>query len=161
MYHSMEKQDSVLLLPTPWYCQRMRHSWGRVPEEKSKEIIGHRSTSFHQRNTLRASLCGGGGVVTKPCLTHMTPWTVAHQDPCPWNSPGKNTGVGCHSLLQGIFPTQGSNLDLLHCSQNLYRLSYEGSPKGSSTNATHLGEALCLSFESVNTTRVMAVSMCI
>ena len=28
---------------------------------------------------------------------------------CPWNSPGKNTGVGCHSLLQGIFPTQGSN----------------------------------------------------
>ena len=28
---------------------------------------------------------------------------------CPWNSPGKNTGLGCHSLLQGIFPTQGSN----------------------------------------------------
>ena len=33
--------------------------------------------------------------------------------PCPWNSPGKNTGVDCHSLLQGIFPTQGSNLGLL------------------------------------------------
>ena len=32
----------------------------------------------------------------------------------PWNSPGKNTGVGCHSLLQGIFLTQGSNLCLLH-----------------------------------------------
>ena len=32
---------------------------------------------------------------------------------CPWNSPGKNTGVGCHFLLQGIFPTQGSNLHLL------------------------------------------------
>ena len=30
------------------------------------------------------------------------------------DSPGKNTGVGCHALLQGIFPTQGSNLDLLH-----------------------------------------------
>ena len=29
----------------------------------------------------------------------MTPWTVAHQDPRPWNSPGKNTGVGCHFLL--------------------------------------------------------------
>ena len=28
---------------------------------------------------------------------------------CPWDSPGKNTGVGCHFLLQGIFPTQGSN----------------------------------------------------
>ena len=43
---------------------------------------------------------------------------------CPWNSPGKNTGMGCHFLLQGIFPTQGSNLGLLHCRQILYRLSY-------------------------------------
>ena len=33
---------------------------------------------------------------------------------CPWESPGKNTGVGCHALLQGIVPTQGSNLRLLH-----------------------------------------------
>ena len=32
---------------------------------------------------------------------------------CPWDSPGKNTGVGCHFLLQGIFPTQGLNLHLL------------------------------------------------
>ena len=36
---------------------------------------------------------------------------------CPWNSPGQNTGVGSHSLLQGIFLTQGSNLGLLHCRQ--------------------------------------------
>ena len=34
---------------------------------------------------------------------------------CPWNSPGKNTGMGSHSLLQGIFLTQGSNPGLLHC----------------------------------------------
>ena len=33
---------------------------------------------------------------------------------CSWNSPGRNTGVGCHALLQGISPTQGSNLHLLH-----------------------------------------------
>ena len=39
---------------------------------------------------------------------------------CPWDSPGKNAGVGCHVLLQGIFLTQGSNLDLLHSRQNLY-----------------------------------------
>ena len=45
----------------------------------------------------------------------VTPWTVAHQAPLPWNSPGKNTGVGSHSLLQEIFPTQGSNPGLLHC----------------------------------------------
>ena len=43
---------------------------------------------------------------------------------CPWNSPGKNTGVGSLSLLQGIFPTQGSNRGLLHCRQILYQLSY-------------------------------------
>ena len=48
---------------------------------------------------------------------------------CPWNSPGKNTGVGCHFLLQGIFPTQESNLGLLHCRHILYQLSYEGSLK--------------------------------
>ena len=36
---------------------------------------------------------------------------------CPWNSPGKNTGVGCHSLLQGIFLTQGLNLGLPHWRQ--------------------------------------------
>ena len=44
----------------------------------------------------------------------VTPWTVAHQTPCPWDFPGKNTGVSCHFLLQGIFPTQGSNPRLLH-----------------------------------------------
>ena len=38
---------------------------------------------------------------------------------CPWDSPCKNTGVDYHSLLQGIFPTQGSNLGLLHCRQIL------------------------------------------
>ena len=48
---------------------------------------------------------------------------------CPWNSPGKNTGVGSHSLLQGTFPTPGLNLGLLHCRQILYRLSQPGSPR--------------------------------
>ena len=47
---------------------------------------------------------------------------------CPWNFPGKNTGVGCRFLLQGIFPTQGSNLGLLHCRQILYCLSHHRSP---------------------------------
>ena len=47
---------------------------------------------------------------------------------CPWDPPGKNTGVGCHFLLQGIFPIQESNRSLLHYRQILYWLSYEGSP---------------------------------
>ena len=47
---------------------------------------------------------------------------------CSWDSPGKNTGVGCHSLLQRIFPTQGSNPGLPDCKQILYCLSHQGSP---------------------------------
>ena len=47
----------------------------------------------------------------------------------PWNSPGQNTGVGSLSLLQGIFPTQGSNSGLLHGGQILYQLSHQGSPR--------------------------------
>ena len=47
---------------------------------------------------------------------------------CPWDSPGKNTGVGCHFLLQRIFPTQGSNLGLSHWGQILYPPSHQGSP---------------------------------
>ena len=47
---------------------------------------------------------------------------------CPWDSPGKNTGVGCHFLLQGIFPTQGLNPGLPHCKLILYSES-PGKPK--------------------------------
>ena len=46
----------------------------------------------------------------------------------PWNSPGQNTGVGSVSLLQGIFPTQGSNPGLPHCRGILYQLNHKGSP---------------------------------
>ena len=46
----------------------------------------------------------------------------------PWNSPGRNTGEGSLSLLQGIFPIQGSNPGFLHCRQILYLLSHQGSP---------------------------------
>ena len=45
-----------------------------------------------------------------------------------WNSPGQNTGVGSLSLLQGIFPTKGSNPCLLHCRWICYQLNHRGSP---------------------------------
>ena len=57
----------------------------------------------------------------------VTPWTVACWAP-PWSSPGKNTGVGGHSFLRGIFSTQGSNPGPLHYRQILYHLSHQGSP---------------------------------
>ena len=47
---------------------------------------------------------------------------------CSWDAPGKNTGVGCHALLQGIFPAQGSNSGLPHCRQIINHLSHQESP---------------------------------
>ena len=64
-------------------------------------------------------------LVAQSCLTLCNPMdcslpdTSVHGD-----SPGKNTGVDCHALLQGIFPTQGSSPGLLHGRQILYRLSH-------------------------------------
>ena len=56
--------------------------------------------------------------------------SVVSDSLCPHgNSSGKNTGVGCHALLQGIFPIQGSNPGLLHCRWILYHLSHQGSPQ--------------------------------
>ena len=58
------------------------------------------------------------------CLTLCDPMDCSP----PWNSPGKNTGVGSHSLLQGIFLIHGLNPCLLHCRQILYCLDHQGSP---------------------------------
>ena len=55
-------------------------------------------------------------------------------------SPGKSTGVGCYTLLQGNFLTQGSNPGLPHCRQILDRLSYQGSPCYPVMSKMRLGE---------------------
>ena len=64
-------------------------------------------SSQDPHSVLRVHLCS---VLTDSA----TPWTVAARLLYPWNFPGKNCEVGCHFLLQGIFPTQGSNPRLLH-----------------------------------------------
>ena len=56
-------------------------------------------------------------------INYSLPGSFIHED-----SPGKNSGVGCHALLQGIFPIQGSNPGLPHCRQILYHL-HQGSPQ--------------------------------
>ena len=53
-----------------------------------------------------------------PILCDLTDCSLPHL--CPWDCPGKNTGVSCHFLLQGSFPTQGQNTGFLHCRQILY-----------------------------------------
>ena len=67
------------------------------------------------------------GLVTKSCLTLMTPWTVACQGPLFMGFPRQESSSGFHFLLHGIFPIQGSNLGLLHCRQILYQLRLQES----------------------------------
>ena len=63
---------------------------------------------------------------------------------CPWASPGKNTGVGWHALLWGIFLTQGSNLGLPHCRQTLYHLSHQGCPSDLASHPNSIHRSLPL-----------------
>ena len=86
---------------------------------------------------------------------------------CPWNFSGKNTGVGCRSLLQGIFPTQESNLGPLHCRQILYCLCHQGSPTKRSDSQTpssskcrlYWWQKLCKSSYTLNKNRAKGIHL--
>ena len=93
---------------------------------QQSEILGKVPSNGAQRLPLFlycAVLC----LVSQMCLAPSDsvdcspPGSSSHGD-----SPGQNTGVGCHALLQRIFPTQGSNPGLPHCRQILYHLSHQG-----------------------------------
>ena len=58
---------------------------------------------------------------------------------CPWDSPGKNTGVGYHFILQGIFPARGLNLGLSHCRQVCHLLSHRGGELGGESRGQQAG----------------------
>ena len=73
------------------------------------------------------SLCCAKSLPLCPTLCDPMDFSVTHQAPLSADSPGMITGVGCHFLLQKIFPPQRSNLGLLHCRQILYGLSHQGS----------------------------------
>ena len=83
-------------------------------------------------------------LVTQSCPTLCNsmdcspPGSSVHGD-----SPDKNTGVGCHALLQGIFPTQGSNRGFLHRRWIFNHLSYQGSPKLLCAQSLHSCPTLC------------------
>ena len=81
---------------------------------------------LHLISLLRTSLvCVSCSVMSDSLQPHgMQPSRLL----CPWESPGQNTGVGCHGLLQGIFLTQRLKPPLLHCREILYHLSRQGSP---------------------------------
>ena len=76
------------------------------------------------------------GKVAQSCLTLCDPMD------CPWSSPGQNTGVGCHFLLQGIFLTQGLNLHLLCWQANSLPLCHLGNPSSSCTRVKRIAPFL-------------------
>ena len=105
-----------------------------APPPREKFLSHYR----HPKNVLNTQLdkwfdiftccccCKVASVMADSVRPHRWPPTRL---PHPWDSPGKNTGVGCHFLLQGIFLTQGLNPCLLWYRQILYRLSHQESPE--------------------------------
>ena len=98
---------------SPWGCRvRLRTYTFAFVEICAKETM-----------TNKAKMCS----VTQSCLTLLPFGLEPSKLLCPWDFPGKNTGVGIHFLLQGIFPIQGSSLCLLHWQANSLLLSQMGS----------------------------------
>ena len=94
--------------------QRVGHNWATELNWTERLVL--------DRDFVENAMC----LVTQSCPTLCDPMDCSppgcsvHGD-----SPGKDTGVSCHALLQGIFPIQGLNPGLLHCRQILYQLSHQ------------------------------------
>ena len=124
---------------SPW-AKKCRHFLKSGEEKKTDSVIEVPEKQLGPDNTLmlaqsdsrgnfRLQSCVALGLVTQSCWTLCDPvdcsppGSSVHGD-----SPGENTGVGCRALLQGVFPTQGSNPRLPHCMWTLSCLSHRGSP---------------------------------
>ena len=95
-------------------------------QEQSRSGKGHASPLHIQALIGTPCVCVCPSVVSNSLQSHeLEPTRLLY----PWDFPGKNTAVGCHVLLQGIFPTQGSNLCLPHYRHTLYCRSHKGRPK--------------------------------
>ena len=117
-----------LLLQTLAHDRKVHSLSSYIPKHPCNILLGEKKDPEAKPRAAcfllgRAVLC----VVAQSCLTLRNtedcspPGSSVHGDP-----PGKNTGVGCHALLQGIFPTQGSSPGLPHCRRILYSLNHQG-----------------------------------
>ena len=125
--------ESVLHIRWPEYWS---FSFSISPSNEYSGLISFRIDwfdllAFHRtlknllqyRSSKASVLCFKKSLMYQLCLLSLTLQPHGLQPTrllCPWDSPGKNTGVGCHFLLWGIFPAQISNPHLLHCRQILY-----------------------------------------
>ena len=113
-----------------WETRRLRLPESRLLQIKQRQICVSRGSPFS--NISHA--CTTSAV----CCAVQCSAVSDSFDPMDWSppgssvqgdSPGKNTGVGCHALLQGFFPTQGSNPSLPHCRRILSHLNHQGSTR--------------------------------
>ena len=110
------------ILPEHFLCAKHRGLWGvRVMSLSSGHALVSLQSSWREQTRMKVKV---QVLATQSCLT-LLPTRLL----CPWASPGKNTGVGCHFLLLGIFLTQGSNPGFLHCRKILYHLRHWGSSR--------------------------------
>ena len=113
------------------------HLWKWTHRERNNEQVNYKSFLLIKTGSPRACSGNRPSQVLLPCELEINKDVSNSLRPhgleptrflCPWSSPGKNTGMGSHSFLQGIFLTQGLNSGLLHCGQNLYCPSLQRSP---------------------------------
>ena len=112
-----------MFLPSQFIQYKHSKLWPKKEEEEEEEnrTVLNSFAHIHQG--------GIGCSVTQSCPSLCDPmWPTRLL--CPRDSPGTNTGVGSHVLLQGIFPTQRVNLCLLHWQEDCLPLSHLGSPRG-------------------------------
>ena len=129
--------NANILMLNIWHDECVSHSYSCNPCNNSRGIYNY--TYF-----VRAHTCDK---LLSRVRLFATPWTACRLR-CLWDVPGKNTGVGCHFLLQAIFPTQGSNLSLLcllHCRRILYHCATREDLTPISLRPNkHLGSLPCL-----------------
>ena len=126
-------------LTVEWIKKLYVHTWNIIQFEKRKRILIHVTTQKNLEDIMLSEIsqpqkdkypmCAVLCLVTQLCLTLCNPidcslpGSSVHAD-----SPGKNSGVGCHGLLQGIFQPRDRTPGLLHCREILYHLSHQGNP---------------------------------
>ena len=137
----MATYSSILAWRIPWMeesgrlqstgSQRVRHDWAtslHFTSARNDSLQVCLSPTPSKQLYLLLLGCSGGGLATKSCPSLWCHGLQSTRLLCPWVFPGKNAGVGCHSLLWVIFPTEALNPGLLLCRWILYQLSHQGSP---------------------------------
>ena len=118
----------------------LKYNWASLVAQMVKSLPAVQETrvqSLGQEDALEKGMATHSRIlvclITQLCLTLCDPMDCSppgsSREILHGNFPGKNTGEGCHALLQGIFLTQELNLGLLLCKQILYQLNYQGSPE--------------------------------